>query len=82
MLRKIYPWRRKSRYQISQAIFNKLINYPFGATVSILSRDLKLTRKVIREELRKLYAIQKVKLLKIGNAKLYMRKKYAKRIKW
>jgi predicted metal-dependent hydrolase len=76
--KKIYPWRRKSRSQIKQILYKVLVSYPFGATVSQISKDLKLTRKVIREELKKLESERRINKYIIGEYKIYIRKRYTK----
>jgi hypothetical protein len=74
----IHRWRRKSRYQIRMMLFKHLLDYPFGATVSQLSRDLKLSRIVIREEINILLYEMKLVIHQVGNCRLYLRRKFDK----
>jgi len=72
----IQPWRRYSRDQIRKIIFKRLLGYPFGVTISKLSKDMNLSRIVVREEINKLYWLEMIRIVKIGNIRLFIRKQY------
>ena len=79
--RVVHKWKRKSRYQIRMMLYKHLLKYPFGSTISDLSKELKLSRKVIREELNIMYYENKLAIHQVGRSKLYLRKIYSRRLK-
>ena len=68
--KKIRRWLSYTRWEIREIILKKLRKRRYGLTITDLSKDMNLCRKVVREEVKKLEEKNKVYIRKIGQAKL------------
>jgi len=74
----VRKWNRYTRAEIREIILGLLKENRYGLTIKDISRELKLTPRVVRREVNNLKEKDKIKIRRIGPCKVIYKKCYLK----